>query len=107
MERGKHHSFIPKNGQINKSVHYRPVSLTLVIGKLLETIIMDPMMDFLMKHKLVNPSCFGFIEARSCLTNVLCLFKEITKWVVYIFVDAVLLLCMSAAQSRARIVVMT
>ena len=36
-----------KKGSRNKSVNYRPVSLTSVICKLLETIIRDHMMDFL------------------------------------------------------------
>ena len=57
----------------------RPVSLTSVICKLLETIIRDHMMDFLIKHKLINPSQHGFLKARSCLTNLLCFFEEITK----------------------------
>ena len=39
------------------------------------------MMDFLIKHKLINPSQHGFLNARSCLTNVLCFFEEITKLV--------------------------
>ena len=65
----------------NKSVNYRPVSLTSVICKVLETIIMDHMMDFLIKHKLINPSQHGFLKARSCLTNLLCFFEELTKWV--------------------------
>ena len=39
------------------------------------------MMDFLIKHKLINPFQHGFLKARSCLTNLLCSFKEITKWV--------------------------
>ena len=39
------------------------------------------MMDFLFKHKLINPSQHGFLKARSCLTNLLCFFEEITKWV--------------------------
>ena len=39
-----------KKGSRNKSVNYRPVSLTSVICKLLETIIRDHMMDFLIKH---------------------------------------------------------
>ena len=38
-------------------------------------------MDFLVKHKLINTSQHGFLKARSCLTNVLCFFEEITKWV--------------------------
>ena len=39
------------------------------------------MMDFLIKHKLINPSRHGFLKARSCLTNLLCFLEEITKWV--------------------------
>ena len=70
-----------KKGSRNKSVYHRPVSLTSVICKLLETIIRDHMMDFLIKHKLINPSQHGFLKARSCLTNLLCFFEEITKWV--------------------------
>ena len=70
-----------KKGSRNKSVNYRPVSLTSVISKVLETIIRDHMMDFLIKHKLINPSQHGFLKARSCLTNLLSFFEEITKWV--------------------------
>ena len=69
-----------KKGSRNKSVNYKPVSLTSVICKLLETIIRDHMMDFLVKHKLINPSQHGFLKARSCLTNLLGFFEEITKW---------------------------
>ena len=39
------------------------------------------MMDFLIKHKVTNPAQHGFLKARSCLTNVLCLLEEISKWV--------------------------
>ena len=70
-----------KKGSRNKSVNYRPVSLTSVSCKLLEAIIRDHMMDFLIKHKLINPSQHGFLKARSCLTNLLCFMEEITKWV--------------------------
>ena len=38
-------------------------------------------MEFLIKHKLINPSQHGFLNAKSCPTNVLCLFEELTKWV--------------------------
>ena len=67
-----------KKGSRNKSVNHRPVSLTSVFCKLLETIIRDHMMDIFVKHKLINT---GFLKARSCLTNFLCFFEEITKWV--------------------------
>ena len=40
------------------------------------------MMDFLVRHKLINTSQHGFLKARSCLTNLLGgFFEEITKWV--------------------------
>ena len=39
------------------------------------------MMDFLIKHKLINPSQHGFLKAKSCLTNLFCFLEEITKWV--------------------------
>ena len=38
------------------------------------------MIDFLVKHKIINPSQHGFLKARSCLT-IFFFFEEITKWV--------------------------
>ena len=51
-----------------------------VVCKLLETLIRDHMVEFLVKHKLINTSQHWFLKARSCLTNLLCFFEEITKW---------------------------
>ena len=55
-------------GSRKKSENYRPVSLTSVVCKLLETLITDPMVEFLIKHKFINTSQHGFLKARSCLT---------------------------------------
>ena len=38
-------------------------------------------MDFLIKHKLINYSQHGFLKSKSCLTNLLFFFEEITKCV--------------------------
>ena len=65
-----------KKGSRSKSV-----SLTSVICKLLERLIKDHMVDFLVRHKLLNPSQHRFLKARSCLTNMLRFFEEITKWI--------------------------
>ena len=70
-----------KKGSRNKSENYRPVSLTSVICKLLERLIKDHLVDFLVKNKLINPSQHGFLKARSCLTNMLCVLEDVTKWV--------------------------
>ena len=68
-----------KKGSRNKPENYRPVSLTSVVCKLLETLIRDHMVEFLVKHNLINTS--QFLKARSCLTNLLCFFEEIITWV--------------------------
>ena len=43
-----------KKGSRNNSEHYRPVSLTSVVCKLLETLIIDHRLEFLVKHKLIK-----------------------------------------------------
>ena len=52
-----------------------------MICKLLERLIKDHMVDFLVKHKLFSSSQHGFLKARSCLTNMFCFLEEITKWI--------------------------
>ena len=66
-----------QKGSRNKPENNRPVSLTSVVCKVLETLIRDHIVEFLVKHK----SQRGFLKARSCLTNLLCFLEEITKWV--------------------------
>ena len=60
-----------KKGSRNKPENDRPVSLTSVVCKLLETLIRDHMVEFRVKHNLINTSQQGFLKARSCLTNLL------------------------------------
>ena len=70
-----------KKSSRNKSENYISVSLMSVICKLLEMLIKEHMVDFLVRHKLLNSSQHGFIKAMSCFTNMLCFFEEITKWI--------------------------
>ena len=65
-----------KKGSRNKPDNYRPVSLTSVVCTLLETLIRDHMVEFLVKHKLINTSQYRFLKARSCLTILLCFFRR-------------------------------
>ena len=67
--------------EIVEQISTVPVSLTSVLCKLLETLIRDHMVEYLVKHNLINTSQHGFLKARSCLTNLICFFEEITKWV--------------------------
>ena len=53
-----------------------------MICKLLERLIKGHMVYFLVRHKLLNSSQHGFLKARSCLTNMLCIFlEEISNWI--------------------------
>ena len=50
----------------NKPEHYRPVSLTSVVCKLLEILTRDHMVEFFAKHQLINTSQHGFLKALLC-----------------------------------------
>ena len=58
-----------KKGSKDKAENYRPVSLTSIVGKILESIIKDSIVDFLEEHKLLRNMQHGFTSGRSCLTN--------------------------------------
>ena len=70
-----------EKGSRNKFEKYRQVRLTSVVYKLLETLVRDHMLEFLVIHQLLNTSQHGIIIAWSCQINMLCFLEEITKWV--------------------------
>ena len=79
----KHANVVPifKKGSRCKAENYRPVSLTSVVCKLLESLLRDHMIDFLEKHNLLKDTQHGFLKGRSCLTNLLEYTEIISKWV--------------------------
>ena len=80
---GKEANNIPlfKKGSRNKSVNYRPVSLTSVICKLLETIIRDHN-DGLSRQTQINKPFSARIPKSKVMPNKFVMFfEEITKWV--------------------------
>lgn len=60
-----------KKGDKSKVENYRPVSLTSLVCKLLESIIKDAVVNFLEAHNLIKATQHGFRKAHSCLTNLL------------------------------------
>ena len=60
-----------KKGSRQSAANYRPVSLTSVVCKLLESIIRGGVTEHLNKYSLLNKSQHGFISKRSCLINLL------------------------------------
>ena len=65
-----------KKGSKDDPGDYRPISLTSVPGKMLESIIADDMMSHLEHNKLILDSQHGFRSGRSCLTNLVDFFHD-------------------------------
>ena len=59
--------------------NYRPVSLTSVICKLLESNIREVMMEHLSSHKLLSDSQFGFRKNRSTILQLLTVMEDWTE----------------------------
>ena len=60
-----------KKGDKSNPGNYRPISLTSVVCKLMESILRDKIVEFLEKNNIIRDSQHGFRNRRSCLTNVL------------------------------------
>ena len=60
-----------KKGSKGNPANYRPVSLTSVPCKLLESILKDEVVDHLFSNNLLKDSQHGFMKGRSCTTNLL------------------------------------
>jgi hypothetical protein len=54
-----------KKGKKTEAGNYRPVSLTCICCKLMESIIRDHIMDYFYNNKLFSNKQFGFIKGRS------------------------------------------
>lgn len=59
--------------------NYRPVSLTVVTCKLMESIIRDRIVKHLLNNKLINPCQHGFTKAILCLTNLIYYLGQVKK----------------------------
>ena len=68
-----------KKGSRDNPGNYRPVSLTSVVGKVLERIIRDRIYNHLERNNLIRDSQHGFVKGRSCLTNLIEFFEKVTK----------------------------
>ena len=66
-----------KKGDKSQPKNYRPISLTSVVGKLMETVLRDKIVTFLENNNLIKDSQHGFRNKRSCLTNLLDFFHDV------------------------------
>jgi hypothetical protein len=62
---------IYKKGMKSDPANYRPVSLTSVCCKMLESIVRDEIVEHLTTNGLIEDSQHGFVKGRSCATNLI------------------------------------
>ena len=70
-----------KKGWKDDPGSYRPISLTSVPGKVMERIISGTIMDQLKVNQGIRPSQHGFMNGRSCLTNLISFYDKVTRLV--------------------------
>uniref|UniRef100_M3XHM8 Reverse transcriptase domain-containing protein n=1 Tax=Latimeria chalumnae TaxID=7897 RepID=M3XHM8_LATCH len=70
---------IYKKGCKSDPGNYRPISLTSVVGKIMETIVKNSILVHLEIQGVIKNSQFGFTKGRSCQTNLLVFYEAVTK----------------------------
>ena len=70
-----------KKGSKGSVANYRPVSLTCVLCKVMESILTDAIVLHLSQNNLIRQSQHGFMARKSCLTNLLEYLEELSELV--------------------------
>ena len=68
-----------KKGSRSETGNYRPVSLTCIVCKVLESLIRDEIVRFFTENQLYTNCQHGFRKKRSCTTQLLEVMEDITK----------------------------
>ena len=68
-----------KKGDRTKPTNYRPVSLTAVVSKMLEHIVVAQIMDHLDHHQIIHENQHGFRSRRSCESQLLLTTDDIVR----------------------------
>ena len=69
-----------KKGSKAAPANYRPVSLTVIAGKLMERIVKDALMEYAEKNGHLSDAQHGFQSGRSTQTNLIEFLNQATKW---------------------------
>ena len=68
---------VHKKGTTGNVNNYRPISLTCVSSKILERIVANHILDYLVSNNILHPAQHGFMKQRSTCTNLL---ESVNDW---------------------------
>ena len=68
-----------KKGTKSDPGNYRPVSLTCIISKVLESLIRDEIVKYMTENELYSTCQHGFRQNKSCITQLLEVMDDFTK----------------------------
>ena len=74
-------SSIFKKGCRSDPGNYRPVSLTCIVCKVLESLVRDCVVSYFDDNDLFSPCQYGFRSKRSCAVQLLVVMEKFTKWI--------------------------
>ena len=66
-------------GSKHHTTNYRPVSLTSIIGKLMEKIVCKGIINHLRTNSIITDAQYGFLEKRSCSSNLM---ETLNEWTI-------------------------
>ena len=88
LKEGAHSSWIRasitavyKKGLKSEPGNYRPISMTLVISKIMESIIRDAIVVHHIKNEILSDDQHGYVPGRDCMTQLLLCMEEWTSMV--------------------------
>jgi len=68
-----------KQGQNEDLGNYSPVSLALVLGKIMEQFILSALTGHVRDNQGIRSSQHGFMKGRSCLTNLISFYDQVNR----------------------------
>ena len=72
---------IHKKGPKSDPENYRPISLTSVMSKIMESIVRDAILAHMVKNNLLAGDQHGFVPARNCITQLLLCLEDWTNMI--------------------------